>query len=54
MKTRIVISADEGMVLTDGEIYGKHVFLADGANLNDFYEISEDEYKAITAEKEEA
>ena len=53
MKTRIVITADEGMVLTNGEIYGKSIFLAEDANVNDFYEISAEEYEKIMAEKEE-
>ena len=52
MKTRIVIYAEEGKVLTDGEIFGKSIFLANGANINDFREISEQEYNAIMAEME--
>ena len=54
MKKRIVITADEGKVLTDGEIYGKSIFLAEGASSNDFYEISDEEYQAIMADREEA
>lgn len=54
MKTRIVIYAEEGKVLTDGKIFGKSIFLADGANINDFYEISEQEYNSMIAESEEA
>ena len=51
MKTRIVITADEGMVLTNGEIYGKTIYLAEGTNPDDFYEISEEEYKAMFSEQ---
>lgn len=52
MKERIVIYADEGKVLTDGNIYGKQIFLADGVDASDFHEITEAEYNAIM-EKEE-
>ena len=52
MKKRIVITADEGMVLTNGEIYGKSIYLADGVSEDDFYEISDEEYEAIIADKE--
>ena len=49
MKTRKVIYADEGKVLTNGTIYGKQIFLADGVSEADFYEISEQEYENIIA-----
>ena len=51
MKTRIVLYANEGKVLTNGEIYGKQVFLADGVSESDFYEITEDEYHKIMADE---
>ena len=51
MKIRTVLYADEGMILTNGEAYGKTVFLADGVSENDFYEITEDEYEKIVEEK---
>lgn len=47
MKTRTVIYADEGHVLTNGEIYGKQIFLADGVNESDFHEITDEEYQRI-------
>jgi hypothetical protein len=47
MKTRLVIYADKGKVLTNGEIYGKQMYLANGANIEDFYEITDEEYEAI-------
>lgn len=48
MKTRIILYADEGKVLTDGNVYGKRVFLAQGRVLSDFQEITEEEYNEIT------
>ena len=47
MKQRTVIYADEGKILTNGEIYGKQIFLADGVSEYDFYEITESEYEEI-------
>ena len=47
MKTRLVISADEGKVLTNGEVYGKSIYLAESANIEDFYEITQEEYHAL-------
>ena len=52
--TRVVISADEGKMLTNGEIYGKSIYLAEDVSVDDFYEISEDEYHEIMKEREEA
>lgn len=53
MKTRTIIYADEGKVLTNGEIYGKQIFLADGVSKDDFYEITDEEYAKIVAEADE-
>ena len=47
MKSRIVLYADEGKVLTDGNTYGKQIFLADGADPENYYEITDAEYEAI-------
>lgn len=45
MKTRIVMYADKGKILTDGEeIYGKQIFLGENMAKEKFYEISEEEY----------
>ena len=51
MRKRITIYADDGMVLTNGEIYGKQIFLADGVSELDFYEISDEEYQKILDER---
>ena len=53
MKIRKIIYADEGKVLTDGEIYGKYIFLSEGSSEYDFYEIPEEEYEEIIRKQEE-
>ena len=52
MKTRTVIYAEDGHVLTNGEIYGKQIFLADGASEDEFHEITDAEYQKILEEQE--
>lgn len=47
MKTRKILYADEGKILTNGEIFGKQIFLADGVSEDTFHEITEEEYKAL-------
>ena len=41
MKTviRTVLIADEGMILTDGESFGREVYLAEGADVSEWREI---------------
>ena len=53
MTTRILLNADEGKVLTDGEIYGKHIYLEDGREASEFYEITEEEYNEAMNETAE-
>lgn len=53
MKVRKVIYADKGKVLTNGETYGTEIFLADGLNEKDFYEISQEEYDKMLEAKSE-
>ena len=52
MTTRIILYAEEGKVLTNGEIYGKTIYLAEGLDESGFYEISDEEYEKLMAEKE--
>lgn len=54
MKTRTVLYADEGKVLTNGETYGKVIYLADGASPDAFYEITDEEYGLIEAGRDKA
>ncbi|MBR5155951.1 MAG: hypothetical protein IKW62_05680 [Clostridia bacterium] len=53
MKTRIVLYADEGKVLTNGEIYGKQIYLAEGLAEDGFYEITDAEYQDILKKAED-
>ena len=50
---RKTIYATEGKMLTDGEIFGTQIHLADGVDENKFYEISREEYEKKLAEEME-
>ena len=47
---RTSIKANEGYILTNGEIFGTEIFLAEGMNAEDFREISKEEYERMLAE----
>ena len=52
--TRIKLTASDGMMLTNGEIFGKEVFLGTGDIPDNWYEITEAEAQEIMdAEAEE-
>ena len=55
MKTETIVrtklTAGEGMILTNGEIYGTEIFLAEGMNADDFREITREEYEEKLAEE---
>lgn len=44
---RIKITASEGMVLTNGEVYGTTIYLAEGVTRDSFWEIPKEEYEAL-------
>ena len=50
---RKILIANDGMILTDGEIYGTKIYLAEDRNENDFYEISFEEYENLINEESE-
>lgn len=53
MKTRTVIYADEGMVLTDGNTYGTTIFLAEGESGEEYREITREEYERLQRQEGE-
>ena len=55
MKERIVLTATEGMLLTDGINYGKKVYLPIGRDelIANYYEITIQEYEEILKQEEE-
>lgn len=44
---RVVLTASDGMLLTNGEIYAKRLELGDWDSPNNYYEIAEEEYNNI-------
>ena len=53
MKQRIVLYAEEGKVLTNGSVYGRIIYLAEGESAWDYYEITDAEYEEILKKQEE-
>ena len=50
---REAITATDGHVLTNGKIYGRTIYLADGMDAAAFHEITKEEHDAIMAEQQE-
>ena len=50
---RVILTADEGMVLTNGTDYGTVIYLAVGADPAAYYQITEAEYNAILERDED-
>lgn len=51
--TTTVLTASEGHILTDSEIYGKVIYLGKGRTPDEFSEITEEEYQEILKKQEE-
>lgn len=52
LKKMVTLYADEGKVLTNGEIYATTMSLAKGSDGEEFYEITREEYEKILKEQE--
>lgn len=52
MKTRKIIFAEKGMVLTNGTNYGEQILLEEGESEYLYYEIPEEQYREILKNKE--
>lgn len=52
MEQRKILRAEEGMVLTDGNVYGTIIYLAEGRDGSDFTTITKEEYEARMASPE--
>ena len=52
-ETYIMLTADEGNVLTNGFVYGRVIALGNGDSSENYHEITAEEYERILAEKEE-
>ena len=48
----IKLTAAEGMTLTNGEVYGKNVYLGLNDKPENWYEITDEEYNRILLESE--
>lgn len=50
---RKIIKASDGMILTNGDIFGTVIYLAENLSESDFYEITKEEYeKEVSADED--
>lgn len=47
MADRIILKVSDAKVFTDGNIYGKQIYLEEGMSAERFYEITDEEYEQI-------
>ena len=47
------LTASDGMILTNGEAYGKEIYLGKHDSPDNWHEITDSEYEAIIASQEE-
>lgn len=52
MTERKVLYADEGKYLTNGEVYGKVIFLSETDDTTNYTEITDEQYKQIMTDLE--
>ena len=52
MEKRTVLYAEDGKVLTDGEVYGKVIFLSESDDISNYREITDEEYAEIVKASE--
>ena len=45
--SRVTLTADEGYIYTDGEVYGTVIYLAEGVSADNFKQITIEEYNEI-------
>lgn len=45
--TYVMLTADEGMILTNGKVYGKIIVLGNGDSAENYREISDEEFRAV-------
>ena len=50
---RKILKASDGMILTNGEIYGAEIYLAKDADETKYREITKEEYEKIMGEEKE-
>lgn len=49
MSERVILRADEGVVLTDGEDYARVIYLAEDTDSAAYHQITETKYEAVLA-----
>lgn len=50
---RTILTATDGMILTDGKIFGRTIYLAKDVLPSAFKEITEEEYNKMSAQEHE-